>query len=361
MSEVAAKDSVETPERPGDSGGGGDGRDEAMSFRDRYLAAYRWMILARLLEEKLSSLYRAGQIVGGVYVGKGQEAFSVALASCLDRENGDVFGPLIRDQAGRLAFGEPILDTPRTYFGSVKGPMRGRDGNVHRGRPSEGMTAMISHLGATISVVCGMLMAKRFKGEGGSVGGACIGDGGTSTGSCHEALNLAGVEKLPLVVAIANNRYAYSTHISRQFACRDLVDRAIGYGFTGHSVDGTDLRASLEVFEKAVAAARDGDGPQMVVGSLLRLAGHGEHDDFSYITEEDRRAPYGRDCLEVAHEQVVEAGWANEAQCAKWVAESAAEADLAIATAQKEPGPDPYGETWGALATTHLNEGYFVE
>src|SRR6185295_2895000 len=105
----------------------------------------------------------------------------------------------------------------RTYLGSALGPMRGRDGNVHRGRPRDGLLAMISHLGAMISVVNGTLLARRFKGINGTVGGACIGEGGTSTGAFHEALNQAAVEKLPLVLVVANNHYAYSTPSSRQY------------------------------------------------------------------------------------------------------------------------------------------------
>src|SRR5690606_31281540 len=112
----------------------------------------------------------------------------------------------------------PVLDTPQTYFGSAKGPMRGRDGNIHRGRPKEGMPAMISHLGSLISVVNGMLMARRFRGQTGCVGGTTIGDGGTSTGAFHEGLNLAAVERLPLVVGVANNQFAYSTPTARQYA-----------------------------------------------------------------------------------------------------------------------------------------------
>src|ERR1700752_4204627 len=137
---------------------------KAGPVHDRYVEAFRWMLLARILEEKLASLYRGGLIVGGVYLGKGQEAVSAACGMFLQKEKGDVFGPLIRDQAGRSAFGEPLLDVVRTYLGSVKGPMRGRDGNIHRGRPRENQMAMISHLGAMIPVMVGKLLAKRMKG-----------------------------------------------------------------------------------------------------------------------------------------------------------------------------------------------------
>src|ERR1700741_1132275 len=127
--------------------------DKTALAHERFLEAFRWMLLARTLEEKLVSLYRGGLITGGVYIGRGQEAVSVACGIFLQK--GDVFAPLIRDQAGRSAFGEPLVDVARTYLGSRLGPMRGRDGNIHRGSPKAGQLAMISHLGAMIPVVVG--------------------------------------------------------------------------------------------------------------------------------------------------------------------------------------------------------------
>src|SRR5271169_587578 len=183
------------------------------SFREQYLRAYRYMLLSRVLDEKMASLYRGGKIQGGVFLGRGQEALSVSVGLALHK--GDIFAPLIRDGAGRLAFGEPILDGVRTYLGSALGPMRARDGNIHRGRPRDGLLVMISHLGAMISVVNGALLAHRLKGITGTVGAACIGDGATSTGAFHEAVNQAAVEKLPLVLIVANNHYAYSTPTER--------------------------------------------------------------------------------------------------------------------------------------------------
>ncbi len=321
-----------------------------------YIAAFRWMLLARTMDERIASLYRAGKIQGGVFLGKGQEALSAATGISLRK--GDVFAPLIRDQAGRLAFGESLLDCTRTYLGSRLGPMRGRDGNVHRGRPREGLLAMISHLGAMIPVVAGALMARRFRGITDAVGAASIGEGGTSTGAFHEALNLAAVEKLPLVLVIANNQYAYSTPNSRQFACADLVDKAIGYGVDGHSVDGTDLAACLATLGEAVGRARAGHGPQLVVASLLRLTGHGEHDDASYVDTTLREKPLGRDCLRVAEQHLLAERWADTETIAAWREAAAAQVEDAIATTVREPLPDPNQEDWCALASPHLRDGY---
>lgn len=230
--------------------------------------------------------------------------------------------------------------------------MRGRDGNIHRGRPRMGMPAMISHLGAQVPVIAGMLFAKRLQGTlTGRVGATCIGDGATSTGAFHEGLNLAAVERLPMVVIVGNNQFAYSTPNNRQFACADLVEKARGYGIGGFSVDGTDLLACASVICEAVKRARDGGGPQMVVARLLRLSGHGEHDDGAYVPAEIRSGHYGRDCIEVAMRQLVDNHLATVDEILAWQEEYAEEVQRAVAQAQQESVPDPYHEDWTALAT----------
>jgi len=322
------------------------------SPHDRFLEAFRWMLLARTLEEKLVSLYRGGLISGGVYIGKGQEAVSVACGLFL--EKGDIFAPLIRDQAGRSAFGEPLIDVTRTYLGSPLGPMRGRDGNIHRGHPRNNELAMISHLGAMVSVTVGALMAKRFKGEKNFVGLSCIGEGGMQTGAFHEGINIAAVEQVPLVVVATNNHFAYSTPNDREFACHDLVDRAIGYGFEGYGVDGTDLAACLDVIGSAVKRARAGRPPQLVVASVLRLSGHGEHDDASYVPEEVKNQPFARDCLRVAEQTILDLKLLDADTLAQWRKEAAAEVDEAIAAAQKEPAPEADKEDWCAYSIRDL-------
>src|SRR5207253_3999880 len=319
---------------------------------ERFLEAFRWMLLSRTLEEKLVSLYRGGQITGGVYSGKGQEAVSVACGLFLQK--GDIFGPLIRDQAGRSAFGEPLVDVTRTYLGSRLGPMRGRDGNIHRGRPGDNCLAMISHLGAMVPVVVGTLMAKRFRGEKNFVGLACIGEGGMQTGAFHEGMNIAAVEQVPLVVVATNNHYAYSTPNDREFACHDLVDRAIGYGCEGYTVDGTDLSNCLDIIGGAVKRARAGRPPQLVVASTLRLSGHGEHDDASYVTDEIKREPFARDCLKRAEKLIVDLNLADAETLKSWRADAAAKVDEAITTAQKEAAPNAEEEDWCAISTREL-------
>lgn len=324
--------------------------------RERYVRAFRCMLLARVLDDKFASLYRAGKIHGGVFLGRGQEALSVATG--INLRPGDIFAPLIRDGAGRVAFGEPVLDAVRTYLGSPLGPMRGRDGNVHRGRPLEGLLPMISHLGAMIPMVNGNLMAKRFKGETGVVGATCIGDGATSTGAFHEGLNQAAVERLPLVLVVADNQYAYSTPTSLQFACASLADKAAGYGVQSHEVDGTDFQECMAVLTNAVQRARDGQGPQLVVARLLRLCGHGEHDDAGYVDPKLKQCGLGRDCLRVAEDFLIAEGIADRAAIGAWRAEVIQEVEQAVATVQREGPPDPFAQQWSALSTSRLMEAH---
>src|SRR5439155_16662751 len=205
-----------------------------------------------------------------------------------------------------------------------------------------------------VSVTVGALMAKRFRGEKNFVGLACIGEGGMQTGAFHEGMNIAAVEQVPLVIVATNNHYAYSTPNDREFACHDLVDRAIGYGFEGYTIDGTDLALCLDVIGSAVKRARAGRPPQLVVASALRLSGHGEHDDASYITDEIRNAPFAQDCLIRAEKTILDLKLADADTLREWRAEAAAKVDEAVSTAQKEPAPDGDKEDWCALSQRDL-------
>jgi pyruvate dehydrogenase E1 component alpha subunit/2-oxoisovalerate dehydrogenase E1 component alpha subunit len=219
---------------------------------------------------------------------------------------------------------------------------------------------MISHLGSLISVVAGALVARRFKGDTSAIGATTIGDGGSSTGAFHEAINMAAVEKLPLVVVVVNNQYAYSTPNNRQFACKDLVDRAIGYGVEGHSLDGTDLLDCLLVLAHATDRARSGHGPQMVVGNCLRLTGHAEHDDGFYMDKSLYHTALGRDCLKVAESYLQERQWADEALLEHWRKTAKQQVEEAVINAQREPLADPNTETWCPYATQRIAEALLV-
>lgn len=319
-------------------------------FREPARRAYRGMLTARAFDTKISALYKAGKIYGGVFLGRGHEAIAACEAVFLTKGH-DVYTPFIREQAGRCVWGDSVLESARTYLGSAQGCMRGRDGNVHWGKPAEGTPAPVSHLGAMGSVVAGMLLGKRMQGITDAVGVLCIGDGTTSVGATHEAANFTAVYKLPVVTVVTNNHYAYSTPNEQEFAAT-LADRGRGYGMAVHTCDGTDFLETLHTMHRAVSAARRGEGPQWVVAETLRMCGHGEHDDASYIPAELKAAYADRDPLAVARRQLLECGWLTEEEDAAWEAESREEVQRSVAQAQKELTPDPAAETWNATAWT---------
>ena len=319
-----------------------------MDMQEAARRAYRAMVLARAFDTKISALYKAGKIFGGVFLGRGHEAIAASQAVFLTRGE-DVYNPFIREQAGRCAWGESVLESARSYLGSTQGYMRGRDSNIHWGNPAMGQPAPISHLGAMVSVVAGMLLAKRFKGQTGRVGGINIGDGTTSVGATHEGLNLTAVKKLPMVIVVTNNQFAYSTPNSQEFV-GSLMDRGRGYGFACHECDGPDFMATLATMQRAISAARAGEGPQWVVANTLRMCGHGEHDDAAYIPAELKAAYADRDPLATARRQMLEAGWLTEAEATAWDDECRDEVQLLVAQAQREATPNPADEDWRATS-----------
>ncbi len=324
------------------------------------LAQLRWMILARVVDDRTLALYKSGELTGNAFLGRGQEALSAAIGMNLRRPvqgaGGDIFAPLIRDLAGRLSFGEPVVDVFRTHLMKRTGPMRARDGNVHRGDLRLGMLPMISHLGAMIAPVVGTLLARRLRGDlGDRVGVASIGDGGMATGALHEGLNAAAIERLPLVLVVANNQVSYSTFNDRSFACHDLLDRAIGYGVHGSECDGTDAEDCLATVGEAINRARAGGGPHMVVATLLRLSGHGSHDDASYIPPE-LKARFG-DCLELAQARMLAQGLIDEPGLQALWEEARALTASAVDLARSEADPDPDQEDWCAYSVRDLPGG----
>jgi TPP-dependent pyruvate/acetoin dehydrogenase alpha subunit len=250
--------------------------------RDQLLEVYRFLKLNRLVEEKLTNLYRQGKVVGGLYRSLGQEGCSVGSAYALER--GDIFTPLIRNLGAIFVRGGQPRHVFAQYMARATGPTRGRDLNVHFGWLSEegSMPSVISMLGDTVSVLVGALMAERMKGRP-TAALTWIGDGATSTGAFHEGFNLACVQKVPLVLIVENNKFAYSTPTSKQTANPRFVDRARAYGCFGEQVDGNDVLACYEVTRLAIARARRGQGPTLIEADTMRMRGHAEHDDMKYV------------------------------------------------------------------------------
>lgn len=250
---------------------------------DKLIELYYYMYLNRAFDDRISILYRQGKILGGAYVSRGQEATSVGSAYALS--NGDVIGPMIRNSGAVLVRGLSPERFFANYMGRKTSPTGGKDGTSHFGDLELGILAPISMLGALIPVCAGCALAFKLKKQP-NVALTWIGDGGASVGDFHEGLNFAAVLKLPLVLVLENNGYAYSTPVHRQSLVADLAVRAKGYGIPGVIVDGNDVLAVYEVTKEAVERARQGKGPTLIEAKTFRMRGHAEHDDASYVPKE---------------------------------------------------------------------------
>jgi TPP-dependent pyruvate/acetoin dehydrogenase alpha subunit len=250
----------------------------------------------------------------------------------------DLFAPCIRNLALHLGRGETPLGIFRQILGRAQGPTGGRDGNVHLGCLARGVYTMISHLGSMISVVAGGTMAKRRQGKD-TVGVAFVGDGATSTGDFHEALNFAAVFDIPLLVIIENNHYAYSTPTSQQYRCHRLVDRAVGYGIDGYSADGNNPAEIYVTVRDIMDDIRANPRPALLEADTMRMRGHGEHDDFSYVPEELLQVYRRRDPIEMAIRGMQAAKLLPDEELKTINEDIAAEIDSAVRQALSEEEP----------------------
>jgi TPP-dependent pyruvate/acetoin dehydrogenase alpha subunit len=303
-----------------------------LTTEDR-VALLRYMLLMRSIEERAMSLYRQGKVPGSFYDGYGQEAVSAGASFAM--ASTDRLCILHRDLAAHLVRGVAPVRILAQYMGRAGGITAGRDGNVHFADPSTGCVAMVSMLPDMMLVATGMAMAFKLRREP-RVALTWFGDGSTSRGDFHEAMNWAGVQRLPVIFVLENNQYAYSTPVERQFAV-DPVERAAAYGFPGFSVDGNDVEAMFEIVRAARERALEGGGPTLIEAVTMRMHGHAAHDDMRYVPEELVATWRERDPIELQQRRVAELGVDVDALRAAVDAEVEEAAALALAM----PMPDP--------------------
>jgi len=254
----------------------------------------RLMLMMRGVEERAMTLYRQGKVPGSFYDGRGQEAIPVGVAFALAPT--DRVCPLHRDLGVHLARGTEPARILAQYMGRDGGVTGGRDANVHFGEAPRGCVAMVSMLGSMTTVAAGLALAARLRDQP-RCAVTWIGDGGTSTGAFHEAMNFAGVRKLPLIVVVENNGFAYSTSTADQYAVAP-AERAEAYGFAGVEVDGNDCEAMFEATRIARERALAGEGPTMLEAVTMRMHGHAAHDDMSYVPKEQIEEWRAKDPIE---------------------------------------------------------------
>jgi TPP-dependent pyruvate/acetoin dehydrogenase alpha subunit len=298
-----------------------------------------YMSLMREVEDRIErKLYRQGKVLGGVYVGRGQEAIPVGSALCALPE--DVLLPSHRDMAVFFIRGVSARRVLAQYMGRMGGLTGGRDGNMHMGDMSAGIVSIISALAATVPVAAGVAMAMRYQGKNG-VAFSYFGDGATSRGDWHEGVNFATVQKLPVVFICNNNQYAYSTPLNLQMACANVADRGPAYNMSAEVVDGNDVLAVHEATQRAVAHARGGLGPYLLECKTFRMTGHSAHDAAHYVPKELFEEWGKLDPIVRLEKRMVEEGWAKADDLDAVRAAVKAEVDDAVEWADQSPWPDP--------------------
>jgi TPP-dependent pyruvate/acetoin dehydrogenase alpha subunit len=305
--------------------------------RATLLQIYRSMRLTRALEDRIRTLFLQGRIVGGVYTAQGHEATTVGAAMTL--HDGDCIVPQHRDLGMHLVRGVNPRAIMCQWLARGNSPTLGRDGQLHIGDMHHGIVPMISILGESLPIACGVALTMKMRKRSTVVLASC-GDGATSTGPFHEALNFASVQKLPLVFLIENNAYAYSTPNSRQYAIPDLSLRASAYGMFGESVDGNDVLAVYEAVERAVEHARSGQGPALIECKTFRVRGHSEADKADYVPEELRRAWLEKDPIQRFENYLQQEGILTSAHQEDISHYVKAVVDDAVHYAETSPAPD---------------------
>ncbi len=328
-------------------------RPSDLLTREQRLEMYYFARLARDIEERLVILFRQSKVVGGLYRSLGQEGESVAAAYTLERT--DAILPLIRNMGALTTMGVRPREIFLQYMAKGESNSRGRDLNIHIVHlPAEGasqpvIVGPISMLGDSIPVAAGIAMGARMRGRN-LVAMAWIGDGATSTGAFHEGLNFAAVQKIPLVVVAEDNKYAYSTPISKQMAVARIDERAAAYGIPHEMVDGNDMLAVYDLAKRLVDRARAGEGASLIGVDTMRMQGHAQHDDARYVPKTMLDQWSSKDPIVRYRQDLVERGIVTTNELDEIDAMSRNYAAEEARLAEEAPMPDPAMVTRGVYA-----------
>jgi len=323
--------------------------------RENLLEIDYFLRLTRTLEERLVALFRQSKVIGGLYRSLGQEGESVAAAYALDYLQGDVVQPLIRNMGSILVAGAKPSDIIKQYMAKGDSPTRGRELNIHFGHPArDGFIGQISMLGDMIPVMAGIALAGRMQ-KRNLVGMAFIGDGASSTGAFYEGMNFATVQKLPLVVILENNGYAYSTPTSKQSAVKTLADKANAFGCASEVVDGNDVLATYAAARRAVDRARTGEGVTLIEAKTFRMKGHAEHDNQSYVPQSLIEEWSAKDPVVRFEQALVDGGIPTTGDFEAIQSRAKREVDAATDEAERSPMPNPEEAAMGLFAA----DGYW--
>jgi 2-oxoisovalerate dehydrogenase E1 component len=279
---------------------------------EELILIYKNLLLARMIEEKMLVLLRQGKI-GKWFSGIGQEAIAVGSTLALD-ENEWVL-PLHRNLGVFTSRGLPLHQLFMQWQGSINGYTKGRERSFHFGSKQYHICGMISHLGPQLAIADGLALAHKLNKEN-KVSLVYTGEGGTSEGDFHEALNMAAVWDLPVIFLIENNGYALSTPTDEQYRCKRLTDKAKGYGMEGICIDGNNVLTVYDTIKGVREYCIKNQKPYLIECNTFRMRGHEEASGIKYVPEELLEEWSKKDPVKNYEQWLVSGSFLNEMQVA---------------------------------------------
>src|SRR5262245_2359088 len=309
---------------------------------EQLLELLYWLRLILSFDMRLSTLVKQGKVRSGVYTGIGQEA--IIVGTCYGLRKADYICPLHRDLGVFLMKGVEARVMMSQMFAKKTGLSKGRDSALHSGVAELGIFGNTSMLGANLPVAAGLAFTFKLE-KVDHVVIAYFGEGASNTGDFHEALNFAGVNRLPVLFICENNQYAYSVPVEKSMAIDDVADRAASYGFDGVAINGNDVLAVYQATLGALTRARNGEGPTLIECKTYRWNGQAEHDKAFYRTDEELAMWKSRDPIPTFTTYLKGVGGLTDQQIAEIEARVKATIDDAVTFAMDAPDPDPEDAT----------------
>ena len=306
--------------------------------KETLIGMYRTMLTIRRFEETANQVFANGLVPGFLHSSVGEEA--TAAGACANLRADDYIASNHRGHGHCIAKGADVKRMMAELMGRRTGYCKGKGGSMHIADPDLGILGANGIVGGGLPIASGAAFAAQFRG-GDQVVICFFGDGASNEGSFHEALNLAGLWKLPVVFLCENNGYAELTHQRYHMAISDVSVRAAGYGMPGLIVDGTDVIAVYEATREAVTRARQGDGPTLLEAKTYRWRGHYEGDPQTYRSKAEVEEWMQRDCIAGLRRRLLEAGLATADELDAIHAAVEQTVAEAVQFAQQSPLPDP--------------------